>query len=252
MRDRKVSLWGAAALASLAFPVAAILVWPRSWWPLIVFVLWTAAVFAAFAAWQRLVHREHCEKLLKHAQESTIRTLSHHRHDWMNELQILYGYLRLNRHDKAVDVVDRIRTKMEQDSRLSQLGNAELSAYLLSFRTICDTLRLEVDVEDGLSLDKLTIEADRLCRAIIGLVNVIRFRASVPLGGENVLRLTMSQDNGVLKIVMQYSGELAAADSVTEELEKCLLGAGQLAQGLEQAENSQQARTMVIHFPLSA
>ncbi|PRX71277.1 sporulation initiation phosphotransferase B-like protein [Cohnella sp. SGD-V74] len=247
-----MSLRGPAALASLALPLAAVLIWPRSWWPLIVFVLWTLAVFAGMAAWQRRAHREHCEKLLAHAQLSTIRTLSHHRHDWMNELQILYGYLRLNKLDKAVDVVDRIRTRMEQDSRISQLGHPELSSYLLSFRTICDTMRLEVEVEDGLFLDKLPLEAERLSRAIIGLINVIRFRASAPHAGENVLRLALEQKDGALAIVMQYNGELAAADSITEELEKCLQGAGRLAQGLEPVENAPQARTMEIHFPLPA
>ncbi|MFB9279199.1 Spo0B domain-containing protein [Cohnella cellulosilytica] len=248
-----MSLKGPAALASLAMPVAAVLIWPRSWWALIVFVLWTLGVFAGLAARQRKQYRENCDKLLAHAQVSTIRTLSHHRHDWMNELQILYGYLRLNKLDKAVDVVDRIRTKMEQDSRVSQLGYPELSSYLLSFRTICDTMRLEVEVEDGLSLDKLPLEAESLSRAIIGLVNVIRFRASVPLAGENVLRMELTQEEGgVLKIVMKYCGELAAADSITEELEKCLQGTGRLAQGLEPAENSAQARKMVIHFPPSA
>ncbi len=252
MRDGKTSLRGPAALASLALPAAAVLIWPRSWWPLIVFVLWTLGVFAGFAAWQRRRYRENCEKLLAHAQESTIRTLSHHRHDWLNELQILYGYLRLNKLDKAFDVVDRIRTRMDQDSRISQLGYPQLSSYLLSFRTICDTLRLEVEVEDGLSLDKLPLEAERLSRAVIGLVNVIRFRASVPMAGENVLRLALTQEEDSLTIVMQYSGELAAAESITEELEKCLQGAGRLAQGLEPTENSSHARRMVIHFPLSA
>ncbi len=247
-----MSLREPMALASLCLPVAAVLIWPRSWWALIVFVVWTAAVFAGLAVWQRKAHREHCDKLLAHAQLSTIRTLSHHRHDWMNELQIIYGYLKLNKLDKAVDVVDRIRAKMEQDSRISQLGCPELSSYLLSFRTICDTMRLEVEIEDGLILDKLPLEAEKLSQAMIGAINVIRFRASVTYAGENVLRIELARRDETLEAIMQYSGELAGADSIAEELELCLQGAGQLAQGLEPAENSPQARTMIIHFPLPA
>ncbi|MFC4306173.1 Spo0B domain-containing protein [Cohnella boryungensis] len=252
MRIRKTTLWGAALAASLALPVAAVWIWHHSWWSLIVFVLWTIALSFAMVAWQRRRHRERCDKLLTHAQIATIRTLSHHRHDWMNELQILYGYLRLNKLDKAVDVVDRIRERMEQESRVSQLGHPELAAYLISFRTVCDTMRLEVEVQEGLYLDKLPLEADRLSRTIIGLVNVIRFRASVPLAGENVLKLALSREDVRLIMVMQYSGELAAAGSITEELEKCLADAGQMAQGIEPAEQSHNERTMVIHFPLSA
>ncbi|XID93618.1 Spo0B domain-containing protein [Paenibacillaceae bacterium WGS1546] len=250
---RRITLWApAAAAASLALPIAAIGYWPGSWWPIIAFISWTLAVCVFIGLWQRRRHRTQCEKLLAHAQLSTIRTLSHHRHDWMNELQIVYGYLRLGKLDKAIAVVDRIRTRMDQESRISQLGDPELSAYLLSFRTICDTMRLEVEVEEGLQLDKLPAEGERLSRTIIALVNVIRFRAAVPFGGENVLTISLSREEEGLRVVMRYSGELAAAGSVTDELEKILDGVGQLAHGNEPAEPSQQARTMVIHFPLSA
>ncbi|QJD81806.1 Spo0B domain-containing protein [Cohnella herbarum] len=252
MMFRKMTLWGLAALLSLTLPAAAVFIWHRSWWPLIVFVLWTSAAFAVIGVLQRRKHREQCDRLLMHGHLSAIRTLSHHRHDWMNELQIVYGYLRLNKLDKAVEVVDRIRGRMEQDSRLSQIGIPELAAFLLSFRTVCDTMRLDVDIQDGLHLDRLPCEAEELSRTIIGLVNVIRFRATLPTGGENVLKLTLSQTEGDLKIVMDYYGELAASDSVVDELEKCLQGKGQIDQGKEPAEQSEQARTMVIHLPLPA
>jgi len=66
------------------------------------------------------------------------------------------------------------------------------------------------------------------------------------------LRIELARRDETLEAIMQYSGELAGADSIAEELELCLQGAGQLAQGLEPAENSPQARTMIIHFPLPA
>jgi stage 0 sporulation protein B (sporulation initiation phosphotransferase) len=202
---------------------------------------------------ERRRHREHCDWLIGHSQLSSIRTLSHHRHDWMNELQILYGYLRLNKIDKAVEVVDRIRIRMEHDSRLSQIGIPDLATFLLSFRTVCDTMRLEVDIQDGLHLDRLPYEAEELSKAVIGLVNVIRFRAVSSMNGENVLKLILRHGNdGGLKIEMVYDGELAAADSVRDELEKSLEGIGQLDQGEEPAGNPRHTRTLVIHFPLLA
>ncbi len=252
MMFRKTTLWGLAALLSLTIPAAAVFVWRGSWWPLLLFVLWTFAVGAIVWELERRKHREHCDRLIANAQLSAIRTLSHHRHDWMNELQIMYGYLRLNKLDKAVDVVDRIRVRMDHDSKLSQIGNPELATFLLSFRTVCDTMRLVVEIQDGLHLDRLPYEAEELSRAVIGLVNVIRFRAVSSNGGDNVLKLTLCHTDGGLKVVMVYEGELAAADSVTVDLEKCLEGIGQLELGDEPAEQPQHMRTIVIHFPLRA
>ncbi|MCD9022703.1 Spo0B domain-containing protein [Cohnella silvisoli] len=252
MMFRKMTLTALAAILSLAIPAVTVFIWHRYWWPLILFVLWTFVVCVIVWGMERRKHREHCDRLLAHAQLSAIRTLSHHRHDWMNELQILYGYLRLNKLDKAVDVVDRIRVRMDHDSKLSQIGIPELASFLLSFRTVCDTMRLDVDMQDGLHLDRLPYEAEKLSRAVIGLVNVFRFRAVSSISGENVLKLKLSCAEGGLKIVMAYEGELAAADSVIVELEKCLEGIGLLDQVDEPAEKTRQARTMVIHFPLPA
>lgn len=253
MLFRKTTLWGLAALLSLALPAAAVLIWQRSWWSHIAFILWTLAVLAALVTVQRRKHREHNDRLLTHAQITAIRTLSHHRHDWMNELQILYGYLRLNKLDKAVAVVDRIRVRMDHDSKISQIGIPELATFLLSFRTMCDTMRLDVEIQDGLHLDRLPYPPEKLSRAIIGLINIFRFRATNPNGGDNnALTLSLSRSEGSLRIVMAYEGELAAAESVILELSKCLEGIGQLDQGEEPAEEPRQARTMVIHFPLPA
>ncbi|WP_158602291.1 Spo0B domain-containing protein [Cohnella endophytica] len=249
---RNRTLWGLAAWISLALPVTSVILWPDTWWPLIFLAFWTLAIGTLVVMMERRIHREHCERLLTRAQSSAIKTLSHHRHDWMNELQILYGYLRLNKPDKAVDVVDRIRARMEQDSRISQIGVTELASFLLSFRTVCDTMRLDVDIQDGLYLDRMPYAAEKLSKSIIGLVNVFRFRAASPSGGENVLKMAFYRQADELSIAFEYEGELAAADSVTEELARCVEGIGQIDQGEEPAEQTRQARTMVIHFPLPA
>jgi stage 0 sporulation protein B (sporulation initiation phosphotransferase) len=254
MMLRGLTLWGLAALLSLAIPTATIFVWDHSWYTLFLFVVWTFGVVALLLTLERRKHREQCDRLLTHAQVSAIRTLSHHRHDWMNELQILYGYLRLNKLDKAVDIVDRIRVRMDEDSKVSQLGIPELATFFLSFRTVCDSMRLEVEIENGLYLDRLPFPTDKLSRTVMGLVNIIRYRAINSIGGEqdNVLRLFMRHSDNGMSITMAYEGELAAADSVRLELEKCLEGLGKLDSVDELTEKMKEKRTIVVHFPLPA
>jgi len=247
----KITLWGILAISSLLIPGAAVMVWKDYWWPHILFVMWTIAAVFVLSALEKRKHREQRDQLLHHAQVTAIRTLSHHRHDWMNELQILYGYLRLNKPDKAVEVVDRIRERMDHDSKLSHIGIPELATYLLSFRTVCDTMRLDVEVADELYLDRLPYNLEKLSRTIIGLINVIRFRAASS-GCDNVLRLSFRRRGEELALDMVYSGELAAADSVNADLEQCLEGIGMLAAETKPSEKPQQTRAMTVHFPLPA
>ncbi|MFC5529271.1 Spo0B domain-containing protein [Cohnella yongneupensis] len=251
MRIRKITPLHIVAASSLAFPIAAVFGWPDAWWPLILFMLWSLALGVALATAGSREDRERIDRLLDHAHGSAIQTLSHHRHDWMNELQVLYGYLRLNKPDKAVDVVDRIRVRMDHDSRLSHIGNPKLSIYLLSFRTICDSLRLDVEVQDGLQFGTTPREADRLAQAVIGMINVIRVRSGNTSAYDSTLKLAIAQSAVGYQVDLTYAGELAAADSVDADLARCLDGVGDLV-NVEPIDETQHARTMSVRFPLHA
>nr|WP_255570594.1 Spo0B domain-containing protein [Cohnella sp. CFH 77786] len=191
--------------------------------------------------------------MLDHARLSAIRTLSHHRHDWMNDLQILYGYLRLNKPDKAAEIVDRIRGRMENDSRVSQLGNAELSTYLLSFRTICDHMRLDVNVGEGVSLDRLPLDSDKLASCLIGLVNAIRYRTAAPASGESLLRMSIFRTEEALHVELEYEGEWASGQSLglAGEAQSLLEGLGQFTEE-EEAGAQGKSRRLLATFPLTA
>lgn len=242
-----------AAWISLAIPIAALWIWRSFWWPLALFVVWTlgAATFSVVMSGRKW--KERSTRMLDHAQLTAIRMLSHHRHDWMNELQIMYGYLRLNKPDRAAEIVERIRGRMDNDSRISGLGHAELSMFLLSFRTTCDQMRLEVQVQEGLSLDRLPIDVDKLAGSLIGLIRLFQFRA-VPSsrGAENVLRLTVSQSDDALRVELEYEGEWAASQLLAQEAEELLAGLGQLTEEQNTAAGPGEAGRLYITYPLAA
>jgi len=242
-----------AAWASLAIPIAAIWIWPSAWWTLVLFVFWTlgAATFSGVMTSRKWKNRS--TRMLDHARLSAIRTLSHHRHDWMNDLQIMYGYLRLNKPDRAAEIVDRIRARMDNDSRISGLGHAELSMFLLSHRTMSDQMRLEVNVQEGLSLDKLPLNVDRLAASLIGLVRLFQFRAaSSSRGVDNVLRLTLAQSDDALRVELEFEGEWAARQRLSQEAAELLAGLGQLTEDNSTAARPGETGRMFITYPLTA
>ncbi|TJY41434.1 histidine kinase [Cohnella pontilimi] len=240
---------------SLLLPAAAVYIWRTAWWPLLLFAVWTVAAAVICVLSDRRYYRGQNARMLEHARQSAIRTLSHHRHDWMNDLQIMYGYLRLKKPDKAIEIVDRIRERMENDSRISQLRNTELSTFLLSFRTICDHMRLEFKVEDGLQPDRLPVDMEKFAAILIAIVNAVRYRAVTPAAGENVLRLTLFRSEESLSLELVFEGELAAGGSLAAEVENLLGGWGQLTQealGKSAGTPNEPCRKMVVTFPMTA
>jgi stage 0 sporulation protein B (sporulation initiation phosphotransferase) len=243
---------GVGAFISLLLPAAAVYIWRETWWPLALFAGWTVASAALYVQADRRNIRGQNARMLEHARQSAIRTLSHHRHDWMNDLQILYGYLRLKKPDKAVEIVDRIRERMENDSKISALGSAELSIYLLSFRTLCDHVRLDFKVADGLQLDRMPFQMEKLTAVLIGIINSVRYRAVSPASGENLLHVTLFPNQGTLCLELVYDGELAAGNSLADDMEKLVDGLGQLKEDELGGIREGPSRRLLVTFPLTA
>ncbi len=57
--------------------------------------------------------------------------LREQRHDFLNEIQIIYGYIKLNKLDKAIDYINKVSKNAKVCSKLSNLNCIEL--YLVLF-----------------------------------------------------------------------------------------------------------------------
>lgn len=154
MKSWKSIIW--AVMLSVTLPLG-LVYWHTSLFTCLLLGVWTAAALALSLYYNRRHYEEELHIQEKTLQQAANRTLNHHRHDWMNDLQVLYGYIQLGKPDKSVQCVERIKERIALDSRISKLGIPSLVFYLHSFRTYSSTLELEVQIEEGLQLDdKLT------------------------------------------------------------------------------------------------
>jgi hypothetical protein len=228
MQAKRFTPWSAAAAGSLVLPAAMAAVWPDARWPTVLFAVWALAAAIVHTETVRRENRRRFDRQTEEQQRFWLRALGQLRHDWMNDLQILYGYLRLQKLHKAMETVDRIRERMERESRISRLGSNGLAIFLLSFRTLSDTLRLDVRVDDHFSLEGPEAERDRVARAVIGLVNAVRFRVSRGAETENTLRLEFGRSEEGVELRMGFTGQTADEEGLRREWEKALDGIGRL------------------------
>lgn len=139
--------------------------------------------------------------------ELLVQTLSHIRHDWMNDIQVLYGYLKLKKYDKMTDYVETIKQKIARESSVSRLGVPALVAYLNSFRVRCRSIRLDVELGAEAQLDKLPIDTGAVTEAVIErLESFVRHASMLPDGELNQLLLSFDVCDGKLEIGFYYSG----------------------------------------------
>ncbi|MFC5650096.1 Spo0B domain-containing protein [Paenibacillus solisilvae] len=206
------------AAASALLPAAAVLIWQSELWLLAVFVAWIVIAALIWVWCERKEYEWRMARSIHALQSASIRTLNHHRHDWMNDLQVLYGYIRMNKADKTVQYVEQIRDRMMTESKIAKLGIPSLVTFMQSFRTLTHTLQFEVGIEGELNLSELPFDGDQAAETIVEFINAYRFSAKPSMGEAAKLTVDLAQEEKALSVSFRYEGSL---NDMSEWKQKC-------------------------------
>lgn len=216
------------AAGSAVIPLLTVIVYDRPLWPAMLFAAWIGAI-----AWYsvRTVRKEY-EELMKRsllaAHVTAIHTLNHHRHDWMNELQIVYGYIQLKKHDQLLQSVGKIKERMAQESKISKLGIPSLVLYFHSFRTCNADMQLDVRLDEEIDLTdlRMAIDAETLSQTIQDTVRIFQYIPRQTYDDERVLQVMFQKRPGELRVAYRWEGEvpLDALDDVRQKMNSIVQG----------------------------
>jgi sensor histidine kinase regulating citrate/malate metabolism len=180
-------------------------------------------------------------------EEKLVGVLSHARHQWMNELQLLYGYLQLQKWDKLKPAVERIKAKALQESYVSRLGVAELTTYLLTFESGGKSMTLDIELSEEVDLRKLGLDADQLAECVRCLVAVFDASAMETSDGSNGLCVEITRLERELAVEFVFSGfydKEALRQTVGRVLQRYAA-----AVELEEDEYDEQRATVALRAP---
>ncbi|CEH28254.1 Spo0B domain-containing protein [Aneurinibacillus migulanus] len=141
-----------------------------------------------------------------------IEVMNHQRHDWLNHIQVLLGYLKLEKYEMCEEYIRKITADANRDTLVSRLEYPPLVAYLLSFNALHNNVRIEVEIPAPFSL--LTLEeGPRIGDFILSVVKLYQQHALYNNGESNTLLLTLHCEDGALRVVADFAGELDAEKS---------------------------------------
>lgn len=160
-------------------------------------------MFVVYVIKDRAVQARKAERRISSNQLTFLRTLNHHRHDWMNEVQVLMGYIRLKKYDNLMGYVDKIKDRMLQESQISRLGVPSLILFLQSYRTMSATMELEVEAaEEHLDLSKLSLPVEPLTQFMVDIIQW--FKVNTKPTEEDVHRLHIKLLCDEQQLIMEY------------------------------------------------
>lgn len=153
------------------------------------------------------------------------------RHDFLNDIQVLTGYFQLQKLDECRQYLERLNQRLQQESMLIQLDYAPLVVYLLTFNYQQDVLRLEVELDQRVTLDNLTISPWEFYQGVKRWLDIYCHYAA-PSKQEDVwmtdnhLLLGLRPHLRALEVTFDYVG-CWKADLALEEMRRCI---GELSQ----------------------
>lgn len=140
-----------------------------------------------------------------------IRLLNHYRHDWMNEIQVLFGYVKLKKYDKLESLMEKIRYKVQVESYIAKLGAPDLIVYLLAYQTEVKEITLSIVMEQEIHLDELPIDMHRIHGIIRAVMEAFKDNARQCVDGEHSLVLHLIREQERLVIDFMYAGQVKEA-----------------------------------------
>lgn len=192
----------AAGLIVTAFGVV-------SFWVRLAAILITAISIGLFLRWDRRLGEERFNSRL-------VQTITHYRHDWMNDLQVLYGYIRLNKTDQAVEFMEKMKSQALQESYVSKLGIPELAVFFIQNRVFRRDFVVEPELEQVIDLTQLAVDGHTVYRLVSGVVKLIDECSDPSVDQPRVLSVGFDSGDHLL-IDFVYQGKLKA-DRVREGL----------------------------------
>ncbi|MCL6456490.1 MAG: Spo0B domain-containing protein, partial [Gorillibacterium sp.] len=154
--------------------------------------------------------REQAKQDKRRHEDDFLQILSIYRHEWMNHIQVLMGYIGLGKPDRIEEYVGKIKAKVHQESYLSKMGVPAVIVYYYTFQANHRSLALEFEIEQEVQLDRLPDSGVQASRLICQLIEL--FASLVPLdsGQHHSLSLEFDQEEDCILLDFVYEGSLSA------------------------------------------
>ena len=149
-------------------------------------------------------------------EQEMIDLLRHYRHDWLNELQLLIGYVQMGKIDKVEEKLKENVSSAQEERMLSNLNVPKTALWMISFNWRYDNFRIKYNVG---TLNKDISEKDKelhnLLEALMQLLTQYGEIMELYQGNINIF-----QEQELVKCMVSFVGTFNESDKLVEQLKQ--------------------------------
>lgn len=147
---------------------------------------------------------------------NTLEVLRHARHDWLNRIQLIKGYIALNKVDRVREILDEIIADAHQESKLSNMNIPGFASLLLVYNWENHRIFLEYEVLDENFGKGLTVDDQFLTEWTKNFLDVLG--TSVDEDAENYLSITIEPEDQGIRFFFDFRGRIIKEDLLMDYL----------------------------------
>ncbi|MEY4479350.1 MAG: hypothetical protein RLZZ267_28 [Bacillota bacterium] len=122
-----------------------------------------------------------------------IKALHHRKHDWLNDLQLILGYIQLGKLDRLKEVAQRMVVKTDKAGAYLRGNTPRLSIYLFVLESVTTDYELNIDLEQSYEFKGSDLALDRMLDWLDVNIKEITASAKTSYNEENRLYVKFEQ-----------------------------------------------------------
>ncbi|WP_404453673.1 Spo0B domain-containing protein [Oceanobacillus kapialis] len=149
-------------------------------------------------------------------EKDVILLLQHYRHDLMNHLQIIHGYLSMNKPDRVESKVKESLDYYNEERKLMHLQGTLLTLWVIQFNVYYEDFRLTYQIHtENKKISESDEQLVRQCNRIVSLVS--QLHKGMELFEVN-FQLTETEKANFLRVKLSIEGNFNDKEVVIREL----------------------------------
>ncbi|NBI29767.1 Spo0B domain-containing protein [Chengkuizengella marina] len=137
----------------------------------------------------------------------TLNFIHHYQHDLMNELQLIFGYIKLKKFDKLIFIVEKLKHSIQHERNITKLNVPYLEFFLLKMKTKSKSYQFKVE-ESLNSPEKFTDKLKDHAFLLIDLLNLFEKYAENTYDTDNELTIDFFEEKQKLHIAFEFVGKI--------------------------------------------
>lgn len=169
------------------------------WILILLFIVLAAIVINSMAAFRNrssLVRTAYQFRLLQDTLgklENLNTTLRAQRHDFMNQLQVVYSLIEMDEYKAAAEYIEKVYGDIQKVSRVMKTSNAAVNALLQAKLLTCEKLGITAELDVTTQLKEPAIPSWELCRVLGNLLDNAIYALQEKMG-ERLLKIELHED----------------------------------------------------------